>query len=346
MRVTFLPTENWRYAEHDVAGQTARTLARASFPQALPGGSSVTTHLLVDERVWCHPDALVSLTAMAADHSNGVRVVDCGGQTLVVCLQGDQTAESVDQERTVAEVDSQERVIALDSTTALAACERHVLLARAMAAMAAGVRVRDPYAVYLRGMLIAEADVEIDIGTIIEGDVVLAAGVRVGPHCLLRDCRIGAGTVVNAYSIVDGADLGAGCRVGPYGRLRPGTTLGERVQIGNFVEVKQSEIAEGCRINHHSFIGDATLGARVTIGAGTITCNHDGTGSQPTVIGADVTVGSGCQLVAPVTITAGATVGAGSTITEHVTAPGLTLARAKQVRIEGWTRPRSRRSPS
>jgi len=346
MRVTFLPTQDWRYAEHDVAGQTARALARASFPQDLPCASSVATHLIVDERVWCHADALVVLMAMAGDHSKGVRVVDRAGQTLVVCLHGDKTPESVDKVRTVAEVDPQERVIALDSTTALAACERHVLFARAMGAMAAGVRLRDPHAVYLRGTLRAEADVEIDIGTIIEGLVVLAAGVRVGPHCHLRDCRVGARTQVQAYSSLDGADVGAECRVGPYGRLRPGAHLGDRVQIGNFVEVKASQIADGCRINHHSFIGDATLGARVTIGAGTITCNHDGTGPQPTVIGADVTVGSGCQLVAPVTIVAGATIGAGSTITEPVTGGGLTLARARQATIAGWTAPRSRRPGS
>jgi len=347
IRVTFVDAPVWRYADADVAGQTARTLARSSFSTLQPERDAARTpphddvHLVVDERVWCHPDVLASLVTSVREAGTGVRVVNTTGQILLTVSASDDVVE-----RTVADIDRNERLVLLDSPAALAACERHVLFSRAVGLLMAGVRVRDPYALYLRGSLQAGEDVDIDIGTIVEGDVVLADCVQVGAHCLLRDCRIGPGTVINAYSIVDGADVGAGCRVGPYGRLRPGARLGSQVQIGNFVEVKASQIGDGCRINHHSFIGDATLGARVTIGAGSITCNHDGTGTQPTVIGADVTVGSGCQLVAPVTIAAGATVGAGSTITENVPGEGLTLARARQATIHGWNAPRSRRPHS
>jgi len=345
--VTFVDAPVWRYADADVAGENARTLARSSFstlqlepdPAHTPPHNDV--HLVVDERVWCHPDVLASLVTSVRDAGTGIRVVNTKGQVLLTVSVSDDVVD-----RTVADIDHDERLVLLDSPAALAACERHVLFSRAMTLMTAGVRVRDPYAVYLRGSLQAGVDVELDVGTIVEGDVVLGDGVRVGAHCLLRDCRIGPGTVINAYSIVDGAAVGDGCRVGPYGRLRPGAHLGNQVQIGNFVEVKASQIGDGCRINHHTFIGDATLGTRVTIGAGTITCNHDGTGSQPTVIGADVTVGSGCQLVAPVTVAAGATIGAGSTITEDVPGGGLTLARARQSTISSWTAPRTRRSDS
>jgi bifunctional UDP-N-acetylglucosamine pyrophosphorylase/glucosamine-1-phosphate N-acetyltransferase len=148
---------------------------------------------------------------------------------------------------------------------------------------------------------------------------------------------------LKAFSLVEDAIIGSGCIVGPYARIRPASSIGDKCQVGNFVEVKSSTIGAGSRINHHSFIGDAVLGDRVTIGAGTITCNHDGTKTNHTVIGQDAYIGSGCKLVAPLRVGGAATIGAGSTITEDVPAGTLTLARSRQVTIPHWRGPRSTR---
>jgi acetyltransferase-like isoleucine patch superfamily enzyme len=241
------------------------------------------------------------------------------------------------------EPQSDERVRCLDSMGQLAEAERDVLLSRAADALSRGIRIRDPRHVYLRGRLTCGADVEIDVGVVIEGAVTLGAGVSVGAYAFLRDATIGDRTQIRPFSMVDGATVGAAGVVGPYARLRPGTVLGGRVQVGNYVEIKESHIGDGSRINHHSFIGDADLGADTTIGAGTITCNHDGAGVTRTVIEQGAYIGSGCRLVAPVRIGHDATVGAGSTITQDVPPAKLTLARARQVTIEDWRGPRTRR---
>ncbi len=212
-------------------------------------------------------------------------------------------------------------------------------LERACTAMRGGVRIRDPRRVFIRGTLKCEPGVSIDVGTIVEGTVAIGSGAEIGPYCVLNNATIGAGTKVRAYSIVDGGSVGAASTVGPYARIRPETTIGDRVQIGNFVEIKGSTIGDGARINHLSFVGDATLDDTVTIGAGTITCNHDGTGPVRTHIGAGAYIGSGCELVAPLEIGAGAMIAAGSTITEDVPAGGLTIARARQVSKAGWKPP-------
>src|SRR5262249_42505332 len=233
----------------------------------------------------------------------------------------------------------------IESFVELAAVEQHLLRERATTALRAGVRLRDPQTTRIRGDLVCGTGVEIDVNVVIEGSVTLEDGVRIGAHSIVRNARIGKHTRIEPFSLVESSSVGESSVVGPYARIRPGSTVGDRVQIGNYVEIKSSRIGAGSRINHHSFIGDADVADRVTIGAGTITCNHDGVGNVQTVIEPDAYIGSGCNLVAPVRIGEGATVGAGSTITRDVPAAKLTLARSQQTTIENWQGPRSRREP-
>lgn len=221
----------------------------------------------------------------------------------------------------------------------LAALERGILKARADDALRAGVRIRDPQTISIRGELHCGSGVEIDINVIIEGRVRLDDGVKVGANCILINATIGAQSRVNPYTMVEDAVIGANTRIGPYARIRSGSTIGDSVQIGNFVEIKNSEIGDASRINHLAFIGDATLGRAVTIGAGTITCNHDGISTKRTLIGDEAYIGSGSLLVAPLVIGEHATIGAGSTITEDAPAGRLTLGRSRQLTIPDWTRP-------
>jgi bifunctional UDP-N-acetylglucosamine pyrophosphorylase/glucosamine-1-phosphate N-acetyltransferase len=211
------------------------------------------------------------------------------------------------------------------------------------ALMTQGVRLADPARLDVRGHLTCEADVFIDINAVFEGHVHLGEGVRIGPNCVLANCRIEAGAVIHAFTHIDGEQLGvrvgAGALVGPYARLRPGADLGAEVHIGNFVEVKNSTLAAGAKANHLAYLGDATVGERVNYGAGSITANYDGANKHRTVIEADVHVGSNCVLVAPVTLGAGGTIGGGSTITKDTPAGALSVTRAKQVSLANWTRP-------
>ncbi len=218
--------------------------------------------------------------------------------------------------------------------------ESVVLFERACQAMREGVRIRDPRQVYIRGQLICGQGVEIDLNVIIEGEVRLGDGVKVSANCILIQSTIGAQTRVNPFSIVEGATIGEKSFVGPYGRVRPGAKIGDAVQIGNFVEIKNSEIGAGSRINHHAFVGDSILAREVTLGAGCITCNHNGVGVSQTHIGAGAYVGSGTLLIAPVTIGENATIAAGSTITKNAPAEKLTVARARQTTVDGWKRPK------
>ena len=205
--------------------------------------------------------------------------------------------------------------------------------------MRAGTTIADPARFDLRGTLECGADVSIDVGCVFEGHVVLHDGVRVEPFCVLRDCEVGQGSEIRAYSIVEGASVGANAWVGPYARLRPGTMLDEGVHIGNFVEVKASTIGRGSKANHLAYVGDTTIGERVNFGAGSITANYDGANKHRTVIGDGASIGSNVVLVAPVEVGAGATIGGGSTIDRDAPAGKLTLARAKQVTVENWKRP-------
>ena len=239
-----------------------------------------------------------------------------------------------------AQAGSDTEVLGVNSPAQLADLERRYQRARADALMEAGVRLADPSRFDMRGSLSCGSDVEIDVGCVFEGHVTLADGVRIGAHCVVRDTRVDAGAVIHPFTHIEGAHVGAGALVGPYARLRPGTDLGPEVHIGNFVEVKNSTLARSAKANHLAYLGDSSVGERVNFGAGSITANYDGANKHRTVIGADVHVGSNCVLVAPVTIGEGATIGGGSTIAKDAPAGQLTVARAKQVSIEGWKRPK------
>jgi acetyltransferase-like isoleucine patch superfamily enzyme len=197
----------------------------------------------------------------------------------------------------------------------------------------------------IRGELSVGADVTIDSNVIIKGKVTLGDGVSVEPNCMLDDTSIGAGTSIRANSMIESAVIGKNCIVGPYARVRPKTNIEDGAQIGNFVEVKESLIGAGSKINHHAYIGNATLGHGVIIGAGTITCNFDGKNTQATRIDDEAFIGSGCQLIAPIVIGARAVIGAGSTVTQDAPSGKLTLARGRQVTVEGWSRDAKRRAP-
>ena len=227
----------------------------------------------------------------------------------------------------------------VNSKLQLAVLERTWQLVEATRLLARGVTLADPARIEVRGKLSCGRDVEIDVGCIFEGEVSLGDKVRVGAYSVIKSARIGAGTSIAPYSHIDSSEVGANCHIGPYARLRPGTRLHDDVHIGNFVEVKNSEIAAHSKANHLSYIGDSTVGSRVNVGAGTITCNYDGANKHRTVIGDDVFIGSNTQLVAPVTVGKGATIGAGSTITRDTPEGELTLSRSKQTTIKGWKRP-------
>jgi len=226
----------------------------------------------------------------------------------------------------------------------LAELERWHQRRQARALALTGVRLADPARLDVRGEVIAGSDVEIDVDVILEGHVTLGEGVRIGPFCRLRDCVLAPGTVVLAHCDVDGAVTQGPCQIGPYARLRPGTVLAGGVHIGNFVETKQAQFGEGAKANHLAYLGDASIGARANIGAGTITCNYDGANKHRTEIGEDAFIGSNSALVAPVNIGRHATIGAGSVISKDAPADSLTLGRARQVTHAGWRRPRPKSS--
>lgn len=232
-----------------------------------------------------------------------------------------------------------EEVAGVNDRVQLAALERHLQRRRAEELMRAGVSLADPARLDIRGRLRTGQDVTIDVNVVIEGEVSLAEGVSIGPNCVLKDCSIGPGTQVFANCVIDGASVGSAARVGPFARLRPDAELADEVHVGNFVEVKKARIGTASKVNHLSYVGDARIGTGVNVGAGTITCNYDGANKHLTVIGDRAFIGSNTALVAPVEVGEGATIGAGSVI-NRVAPPGkLTLARARQVTIDGWERP-------
>ncbi|MDD5329072.1 MAG: bifunctional UDP-N-acetylglucosamine diphosphorylase/glucosamine-1-phosphate N-acetyltransferase GlmU [Sulfuricella sp.] len=230
-------------------------------------------------------------------------------------------------------------VLGVNSAGQLAHLERLFQHEIASALLERGVRLADPKRIDVRGELSCGRDVGIDANCIFEGHVVLGDNVSVGANCVLRDVNVASGTRIAPFSLIEEARIGADGRIGPFARIRPGTALAEDVHIGNFVEVKNSQVDRGSKINHLSYVGDATVGRRVNIGAGTITCNYDGANKHRTVIEDEAFIGSDTQLVAPVTVGRGATIGAGATITRDAPAEQLTLSRAKQVSIPGWKRP-------
>ena len=230
-------------------------------------------------------------------------------------------------------------VIGVNSKQQLAQLERLWQLELADRLLVHGVTLADPARLDIRGELVCERDVEIDVGCIFEGKVHLGLGVKVGAYSVIKNTHIASGTQIAPYSHIDQAEIGDRCHIGPFARIRPGSKLLNDVHVGNFVEIKNSEIGNNSKANHLSYIGDATVGSRVNIGAGTITCNYDGANKFRTVIEDDAFIGSDTQLVAPVTVGRGATIGAGSTITKNAPPGELTLSRSKQLSVAGWQRP-------
>jgi bifunctional UDP-N-acetylglucosamine pyrophosphorylase/glucosamine-1-phosphate N-acetyltransferase len=222
----------------------------------------------------------------------------------------------------------------------LAALERRFQRQAAAALMAEGVRIADPERIDLRGEVKTGLDVSLDVNVILEGRIELGDGVSIGPGCVLRDCRLAAGTTVLANCVMEGVETSGACDIGPFARLRPGTVLSAGCRIGNFVESKNARLGEGSKASHLTYLGDSVIGRNVNIGAGTITCNYDGANKHQTVIDDDVFIGSDTQLVAPVKIGRGATVGAGSTVTKDAPEHSLTVSRARQTTIRDWKRPR------
>ncbi len=224
----------------------------------------------------------------------------------------------------------------------LAELERHYQRRCARALCVQGARLADPSRFDQRGRVSVGSDVEIDVDVILEGEVTLGDGVRIGPFCRIKDATLAAGTVVQAHCDLDGVVAHGACTIGPFARLRPGTELAEGVHVGNFVETKKVRLGRGSKANHLSYLGDAEIGAGVNVGAGTITCNYDGVNKFVTRIEDGAFIGSNSSLVAPVTIGSDATIGAGSVITKDAPAGKLSVARGRQAMIDGWQRPRKK----
>lgn len=221
----------------------------------------------------------------------------------------------------------------------LSALERHYQRKQVEKLLLAGVTLSDPSRFDLRGNLSHGRDVSIDINVILEGDVKLGNGVKIGAGAILKNCVIGDGVEIKPYSVIEDSIIGAEAQIGPFARLRPGTALAEQTHIGNFVEIKNAKVGDGSKINHLTYIGDAEIGQNCNIGAGTITCNYDGANKFKTIIGNNVFVGSDSQLIAPVSIADGATIGAGATVTKDVAENELVISRVPQRHIQGWQRP-------
>ncbi|OFZ96768.1 MAG: UDP-N-acetylglucosamine diphosphorylase/glucosamine-1-phosphate N-acetyltransferase [Betaproteobacteria bacterium RIFCSPLOWO2_02_FULL_62_17] len=233
--------------------------------------------------------------------------------------------------------------LGVNSRLQLAQLERVRRELMANALMKQGVTLIDPARIDIRGTLVCGRDCAIDVNCVFEGEVVLADRVSIGAGCLLRDVHVDSDTRIDAFCHLNEAKIGTHCRIGPYARIRPGTILSKEVHIGNFVEVKASNIGEGSKANHLSYIGDSDVGSNVNIGAGTITCNYDGVNKHRTVIEDDVFIGSDTQLVAPVRVGKGATLGAGTTLTRDAPEGQLTISRSPQTTISKWSRPEKKK---
>ena len=220
--------------------------------------------------------------------------------------------------------------------------ERSYMKEKAQLLIDQGIKIIDPERIDIRGSLMCEEGVVIDIGCIFEGDVILKKGTYIGPYNIIKDTTIGQSNQLLAFNHIDQAIIGNGCNIGPYARIRPATSLSNNINIGNFVELKKSTVGNHTKINHLSYVGDSTIGESVNLGAGTITCNYDGANKHQTIIEDDVFIGSDTQLIAPVIIKKGATIGAGSTIVEDAPKNQLTLSRVSQKSISNWQRPKKK----
>ena len=249
-------------------------------------------------------------------------------------------ADRIEVEGVAAE--SATEVLGINDRAQLAAAERALQRRQAAELMARGVTLADPERIDVRGEVTVGRDVFIDVGAVLEGKVVLGDRTRIGPYSVITDSTLGADTEVHSHCVLQGVAAGDDCEIGPFSRLRPGTVLSGHVKAGNFVEIKNSQIAPHSKVNHLTYVGDATIGADVNVGAGTITCNYDGANKHRTVIGDNAFIGSGVMLVAPVEVGAGATIGAGSTITRNAPPGELTLERSPQVTKAGWQRPKKK----
>ena len=239
-------------------------------------------------------------------------------------------------------IQSTTEVLGINDRAQLAVAERTLQREIAHDLMARGVTLADPERLDVRGTIVVGRDVFIDVGAVLEGRVELGDRVRIGPHAVIVDSTLGEDCVVHPHCVLKDVVAGPSCEIGPFARLRPGVELAAKVKIGNFVEVKKSQIAAGSKVNHLTYIGDTTIGRDVNVGAGTITCNYDGANKHRTVIGDRAFIGSGVMLVAPVEVGADATIGAGSTLTKDAPPGELTLERSKQATIPGWQRPKKK----
>jgi bifunctional UDP-N-acetylglucosamine pyrophosphorylase / glucosamine-1-phosphate N-acetyltransferase len=247
-------------------------------------------------------------------------------------------AQSVD---VIAEITPDEwSVTGINSKTDLAQIERTYQTRVAQQLLLQGVTLKDPARLDVRGVLNCGQDVQLDVNCLFEGVVTLGDNVKIGANCFIKNAVIAAGSHIAPFTHIDDSKIGENSRIGPFARLRPGTVLQSETHVGNFVELKNAQVDIGSKINHLSYVGDATIGKNVNIGAGTITCNYDGANKFRTVIEDGAFIGSDTQLIAPVTIGANATIAAGSTITKDAPADALTFCRAKEQKsIVGWKRP-------
>lgn len=340
---------------------TLRELADAG-----AGGLAVLTVLLDDPtgygRILRNPDGQIEAIVEERDASPEHRVVrevntgliastatnlkrwlgqldnnNAQGEYYLTDIVGLAVAEGIPVE--AIEAVSADEVLGINDKIQLAQAESIYRRTVAENLMREGVTLIDPSRIDIRGKLRCGRDVTIDVNAVFEGNIVLGDRVSIGPNCVIRDCSIGDDTQIHADCVLDNAQTGARCQVGPFARLRPEARLADQVKVGNFVEIKKSNLAFGSKVNHLTYVGDSDVGQRANIGAGTITCNYDGANKHRTVIGDDAFIGSGVQLVAPVRIGAGATIGAGSVITHDTPAGELTVGRARQKTVEGWARP-------
>ncbi|MCC6194284.1 MAG: bifunctional UDP-N-acetylglucosamine diphosphorylase/glucosamine-1-phosphate N-acetyltransferase GlmU [Burkholderiales bacterium] len=309
----------------DAAGRVRAIVEERDADDAQRGIDEINTGVMAA------PTALMKrwVNALAPDNAQG--------EYYVTDIVAAAVAEGVP---VVAELAADEREVrGINDRAQLVAVERIVQERRAAALLRDGVLIVDPARVDIRGPLTCGRDVRIDVGCVLEGDVRLGDGVTIGPYCVLRNVTVGAGTAIEPYSYLVDSAVGEQCRIGPYARLRPGATLADEVHVGNFVEVKASTLGRGAKANHLAYIGDTTVGSGVNYGAGSITANYDGANKHRTVIGDHASIGSNCVLVAPVTVGEHATIGAGSVIAQDAPAGALTVARSRQVTVQGWQRP-------
>jgi bifunctional UDP-N-acetylglucosamine pyrophosphorylase / glucosamine-1-phosphate N-acetyltransferase len=291
-----------------------------------------------------HTGFLVAQQARLADWLGRIENDNAQGEYYLTDVIGLAAADGV--QVAASQPQSLEEVAGVNDRAQHAALERYYQRRRADTLMRSGVTLADPARFDVRGELAAGRDVTIDVNVVIEGQVRVADGVRIGPNCLLKDCSLGAGTEVFADCVIEAAEVGSEVRVGPFARIRPEAVLADNCHVGNFVEIKKSRIGEGSKVNHLSYVGDSEVGRSVNVGAGTITCNYDGANKHRTVIGDKAFIGSNTALVAPVEVGAGATSGAGSVISRSAPPDKLTLTRAPQVTIDSWQRPQKKPTPS